>query len=486
MLLCSIAMSFGLPAAAVAQTSGGGATPTTGAGAGSSAASGNSASAPGLSKSTQTQTASIEDPGPFFAAPMGATHFFGDWGGIQPWLQKHGIHLLAAINEEFAGNVTGGKERAYSDAGQVGAELDIDWGMLAGIRNFWTHMLVVNGHGQNVSRNFGDSIAGVQEIYGARGNVVAHLVSMYGEYAFFHNRIDISAGDIPVGSFFAASPLFCDFMNVAICGNPAPNKYTPGNRDWPSGNIGAVIRVMPTAHTYIMGGLFAVSPHAYNGGISGWSLGQDGLGKLSTPVEIGWMPTFGKKKLVGHYKLGYSYDNSQYDNLYEDKNGESYQATGLPARKQAGMNSTWIILDQMLIRNGAGQTNGLIAFAGAMYTDGKTVAMRDHEWAGFVESGQPWGRPLDTIGVMYQHFDMSHTVALQQEASQALGVPYISNQWGNVYGVQSHENTYELFYSAHVARAMAIQPDFQYIQRPGATTTFKDAAVLGVQFTVVL
>lgn len=440
-----------------------------------------------VQEGTAAQSArQIVDPGPFFAAPMGSQHLFGDWGGIQPWLLKHGIHLLAAVNEEFAGNVTGGKQRAYSDAGQVGVEMDVDWDKLAGIPSFWTHTIIVNGHGDNVSRNFGDQIAGVQEIYGARGNVVAHLVAMWGESAFYHNRIDISAGWIPPGSFFAASPLFCDFMNVAICGNPAPDKYTPGTRDWPSGNLGVVARVMPTPTTYIMGALFAVSPHSFNGGISGWSWAQSGLGKLSTPVELGWLPSFGRNKLVGHYKLGYSYDNSRYPDQYSDMYGGSYQLSGLPARNITGQNNLWIQGDQMLIRNGDGQTNGLILLAGAMYSDGRIVAMRDHTWAGMIETGKAWGRPLDTVGIMWQHFDMSHTVALQQEMSQALGQPYIANQWGTVYGVQSHENTYELFYSMHVARATAVQPDFQYIQRPDATTTFHDAAVLGVQITSVL
>lgn len=82
-------------------------------------------------------------------------------------------------------------------------------------------------------------------------------------------------------------------MNVAMCGNPAPTKYTEGARDWPSGNLGFVARVMPTKQTYIMAGLFAVSPHAYNGGISGWAWAQDGLGKFSSPVEIGWLPPLG-------------------------------------------------------------------------------------------------------------------------------------------------------------------------------------------------
>ncbi|GAN62276.1 carbohydrate-selective porin B [Acetobacter indonesiensis NRIC 0313] len=432
----------------------------------------------------------VEDPGPLFSAPYGHNHFFGDWWGAQPWLLDHGIHILADVHEELAGNFKGGRKQGVTNAGQVGVELDVDWGKLTNadfMKGFWSHMMVVNGHGRNLSTDYiGDSIGGVQQIYGARGNVVAHLVYLYGEKSFLNNHVDVSAGWIPVGSFFAASPLFCMYMNVAVCGNPAPNKYTEGNRDWPSGNLGAVVRVMPTNETYIMGGLFAVSPHAYNGGISGWAWAQDGLGKFSTPVEVGWLPSFGKNHLVGHYKAGYSYDNSKYKDLYEDINGNPWVLTGQPARYHAGRASAWIIADQMLMRNGEGPINGLIAHAGYMWTDGKTTAMSHHIWGGFIETGEPWGRPLDSIGVMYQWLKMSRTVALQQEASIFGGQPFQSNQWGQVWGVQSHENIYELFYNAHVANGLTLQPDFQYINRPGGTTTFHDAAVMALQFNVVL
>ncbi|WP_039905290.1 carbohydrate porin, partial [Acetobacter tropicalis] len=66
------------------------------------------------------------------------------------------------------------------------------------------------------------------------------------------------------------------------------------------------------------------------------------------------------------------------------------------------------------------------------------------------------------------------------------GQPFQSNQWGQVWGVQSHENIYEFFYNAHVANGLTLQPDFQYINRPGGTTTFHDAAVMALQFNVVL
>ncbi|MGY6768943.1 carbohydrate porin [Komagataeibacter xylinus] len=424
--------------------------------------------------------------GPLVPMLTASPHLFGDWGGIQPWLTNRGIFLNVTINEEYMGNITGGKQRANVLAGQVAGALDIDWQRLAGIPSFWTHMLVINGHGNSLSNAMGDSVTNPEEIYGARGNVVAHLVDMYADKGFLRDRIILSVGVIPTGSFFNQDYLACSFMNVSVCGNPAPSKYVPGGRDWPSGNLGAVLRVRPTLRTYIMGGVFAVSPHAYNGGISGWALGQDGLGKLSSQVEIGWSPSFGRHHLLGHYKIGYWYDNSRYPNLYADINGNSFQATGLPRRYESGMNAAWLMFNQMIHRSGEGLANGLIVIGGVDYTQGSQVAMRDHEWIGLLQSGTPWGRPLDQIGVMFQYMEMSHTVALQQESSLALGLPYLPNQWGAVYGIQSHENVWEAFYSIHVARGTAFQPDFQYLQRPGATTTFHDAAVVGFQFTTNL
>ncbi|MBE7618381.1 carbohydrate porin [Gluconacetobacter entanii] len=435
----------------------------------------------------RTQSAWAQDPGQFFSAPYGNQHFFGDWLGLQPWLVRHGIHIAADEHEELAGNFRGGAKQGVTDAGQTGVEIDIDWNRLAGLKNFWTHTMIVNGHGTNLSTEYiHDSLGGVQQIYGARGNVVAHLVYMYAEQSLFHNRLDISAGWIPVGSFFAASPLFCNFMNVSICGNPAPGKYVPGGRDWPSGNLGVVMRVMPTVDTYIMASMFAVSPHAYNGGISGWSWAQSGLGHFSTPVEIGWLPEFGRHHLAGHYKAGYGYDNSQYNDLFQDIDGNSAVITGRPFRKESGVSTAWFQADQMFVRNGKGPTNGLIGLAGYMYTSGKVSAMKQHAWAGMIETGAKWGRPLDTMGAMFHYFEMSRSSVLQQESSMLTGQPLLSNQWGQAWGIQTHEDVYELFYNIHAARGMSFQPDFQYINRPGGTTTYHDAAVMALQFNCIL
>ncbi len=198
--------------------------------------------------------------GPLVPSLYGNPHLFGDWGGAQSWMQKRGIFLNIALNEEYMGNVTGGRTRDNVLAGQVAAELDIDWQKLAGFQGFWTHLLVVNGHGRNFSSTLGDYVSNPEQIYGSRGNVVAHLVSMYADKTFLHDRVILSAGVIPTGTFFDFDALACNFMNVSVCGNFAPGKYAPGGRDWPSANIGAVLRVRPTERTYIMGG-FSPSAH---------------------------------------------------------------------------------------------------------------------------------------------------------------------------------------------------------------------------------
>jgi len=64
---------------------------------------------------------------PSFGAPYGTTHALGDWGGIQPWLQKHGVYVALALYEGISGNVSGGRKKTYTVAGQVGSTVDIDF-----------------------------------------------------------------------------------------------------------------------------------------------------------------------------------------------------------------------------------------------------------------------------------------------------------------------------------------------------------------------
>ena len=425
---------------------------------------------------------------PSFGPPFGTTHLLGDWGGAQPWLQKRGLYLAFDVYEDIAGNVAGGKKQDYTGTGQVASTLDVDWDKLlhpgAWARDFWLHLLVINGNGRNLSRIFGDNGNQVQQIYGSRGNVIAHLVWAYFEKAWLDHRVDLSVGWIPTGAFFQNSPWVCNYMNVWLCGGESPTKYLAGARGWPSGNIGTVLRVMPIKQVYVMGGLFAVSPHAYNGGISGWSWGQDGLGKLSTQVEIGWIPAFGHDHLVGHYKLGGMYDNSRYNDLYEGVNGEPWVVSGLAPRKQSGQTSVWVITDQMLVRRGAGDMNGLILGGYYAYASGQTSQVNHTLVAVLMDTGALWHRPLDSVGIAVLWASFSRSAIRSQELAASHGLALPGGNFGVPYGIQGHETIYEAYYGVHILDGLSIKPDFQYVNHVGGTTVFKDAVVLSTALNV--
>ena len=76
--------------------------------------------------------------------------------------------------------------------------VDIDWQRLAGFAGFSTHVIMVNRWGANDSTLFGDHLLPVQEIYGAGGDVAAHLVSAYVQEKLFGGRLDLAAGRMNV------------------------------------------------------------------------------------------------------------------------------------------------------------------------------------------------------------------------------------------------------------------------------------------------
>jgi porin len=152
-------------------------------------------------------------------------HLLGDLGSIRTNLEGHGVYLLLKATTEFAGNLSGGVKRGSTFANQVGLEADVDWHRFADLVGLSTHVIVVNRSGRSDSHLFGDDFLAVQEIYGIGRNVAIHLVSANAEESLFGRRLDVAAGRMNVENDFGSSPLYCQFMNNALCGAP---KALPG------------------------------------------------------------------------------------------------------------------------------------------------------------------------------------------------------------------------------------------------------------------
>jgi porin len=409
-------------------------------------------------------------------------HLLGDWGGIQPTLSAMGINLQIEGISEFAGNVSGGTRHGATFANQIGIDNDINWERLAGITGLSTHVIMVNRTGSSDSRQFGDNLMPVQEIYGSGGDVAVHLVSVYAQETLLDKRLDIAAGRMNVENDFASSPLYCGFMNNGLCGDP---KALPGgdigHSAYPDAVWAARIKVRPTEQTYVTTGLYEVNQGLYSDANfrTGFKFDTSQDSGFYLPIELGWEPLLGASKLPGHYKLGFGYDTSSG---YKDF-GNVLAAASVPGyqtKTRGGNSQFWALADQMLVRNGDGDKNGIIALAGLVENDGNNTQYQSQYFLGLLDSGFWAARPDDAIGLLATYVKISGRLADVEAAEQAAGLP-LSNE---ATGVQSHEMVLEANYDIHVVPGLNFQPDFQYVIRPNAQSNIPNATVFGFRARV--
>ncbi len=419
----------------------------------------------------------VKSEAPAYVAPQ-VEHLLGDLGGVRTYLEDHGVYVQLNATAEFAGNVTGGTQQGATSANQVALSTDIDWQRLAGVAGLSTHIIVVNRSGANDSHLFGDNVSPVQEIFGAGGNVAVHLVSAYAEEKLVDGRLDIAAGWMNVENDFASSSLYCNYMNNALCGDP---KALPGgdigHSAFPDAVWGGRILVRPTPETYIEVGAYEVNKGLYSDvdrtGLEFEVPQEDGV---YVPIQLAYEPKLGTDHLPGHYVVGFGYDSSTFQSFSSALPASS----GVSTSSHKGNTQFWLLADQMLVRNGKGDEDGVIALGGVTLNNPENSPYAQEYFAGLLDRGFWRARPQDTVGLLFAYIAMSDALGKVQAEQAELGIP-ISNA---ATGVQMHEMILEANYNIHVYRGVDFRPEFQYVIWPNAQSNIPNAAVFGFKANV--
>jgi len=401
-------------------------------------------------------------------------HLLGDWGGIRTKLENMGIYLSFDALTEFAGNVSGGMKQGATFANQVAFGADIDWQRLAGVTGFSTHVILVNRSGANDSALFGDNLLPVQEIFGAGGNVAVHLVSVYVQEILFDGRLDLAAGRMNVENNFASSPLYCNYMNNVLCGDP---KALPGgdigHSAYPDGVWGGRVRARPLPDIYITAGIYEVSQGLYGDDFrTGFEFDGAQDSGVYVPVEIGYEPQLGNQRLPGHYKIGFGYDSS---NTFTNFSSALTTPPGAKPPTHTGNTQLWVLADQMLVRQGPGDQDGIIVMGGYIHNDPINSVYADQVFFGALDRDFWADRPQDAVAMLFSYNTVSSQLGKVQALEQAFGLPFSNS----ATGVQTHEMILEINYNIHVYRGLSFQPDYQYVIRPNAQANIHNASVFG-------
>lgn len=405
---------------------------------------------------------------------------------LSDWLRKRGINFLVDNTNEFAGAITRptqGSTRGFenykqgaSNAGQYAMQLDINWEKLAGLRGFATHMITVGRYGTTANRMFGDWLNHASEDYGGGGNVVVHLVYMYGEETLYGGRLAIAAGRMSEISDFAASPLFCNFQNGSFCGRPKGITDTNFDAGYPAATWGFRVRGRPVRSVYVQTGVYPIENGIYQvyQHRTGFKFNGANIIGYAAPLETAWEPVFGQGKLPGHYKFGAQlFSTPQVDNYY-DLYGGSYAVTGLAQKKRSASWSTWVMLDQQFLHYKA-KGSGLTGMAGLIYNDPHTSLRRYLVYGALINRGFFASRPYDTLGFSLTYTKIASGVSRTEAALIRKGGALPNH----ATGVQRDTVVMEFNYAIHVVRGVIFTPLFEYYIHPNAQYNLRDAALLG-------
>jgi len=428
---------------------------------------------------------------PSFARPEAV---LPDPFGMTSWLRQRGIALTLDNTNEFSGAITPptrGKafvnyRQGASNAGQYSLGLHMDWEKLVGLKGFATHAIFTGRYGTTANRMFGDWLAHSSEIFGGGGNVVVHLVMAYGEETLAGGHLSLAAGRMTEMTDFAASPLYCNFMNNSLCGRPkalTDNQYAAA---YPAGTWAFRVRGRPSRTTYVQTGVYFADAGIYlnNQHRTGFHFNGSNIKGQIVPMELGWEPTFGpKKKLAGHYKIGAQIINAPSADNYYSVADRSYALTRKTARQDQTAWTAWVLMDQKLMQfKHSGSDAGLTLLTGYIHND-PHVALRDWEvFGGLLARGFIRSRPYDTLGLAFTYVAIAPGVS----ASEAILLDERRSLPNHATGVQTYSPVVELNYAIHLMRGIVVQPDFEYYARPNAQGNLRPAAMLGVKTHIQL
>jgi porin len=402
-------------------------------------------------------------------------YMFDNWGGLRTALLERGITPSIAFAIDVLGNPVGGQRHGLREFANLGLDVDFDLAKLADLTGSRFHVSVSQRWGTNLSK---EDIGNVLNVAQLCCGPTFRLVNLYLEQSLQQDQFNIRLGRMVAGDEFLSSPLYALFVQTGINSNPAGILLNvPGMTSYPFATWGLRLRVKPVESLYAMAGVF-------NGDSSLADNRKHGVdfsmrGPVFAIAEAGYRFNQGKGDtgLPGNHKLGVYYDNGRFaDFLRDHRDGISAQS-GLPPRTIRGNTGFYILMDQMLYREGDAESKqGLTPLAALLIAPNENV----NRFPLFVAAGLVYqgllphrDRDVAAFGAVYGKF--SDQLQRAQRVKQ-LTDPSI--------GIQRYELALEWTYMIQVTPWLQVQPDIQYIINPGGTGRIKDALVVGFQLAL--
>lgn len=420
-----------------------------------------------------------------------------DPGGFRTFLKGKGVTYSLTYIGEVLGNTSGGLKRGPIYEGRLDVHIDADLDKLIGWNGGAFHTNFYQVHGEGLSRHH---LGNVMPASGIEALTSTRLFELWFEQKLMDDKLAIRFGQLAADSEFLLSQYAALFVNgtfgwPAITGIHLPS----GGPAYPLATPGIRITFWPNENFSVLAALFngdpaGPTPGPFDPKIDPQRRNRSGSSfRLNDPpffiTEAAYTHGQGKDSpgLPGSIKFGGWHHFERFDDQRLDRFGLSLadQASSGIAQRLRGNDGLYAIVDQMLYRVPGTTDQGVGAFVRVSGSPGDRNPINFYADAGLTYKGLLPGRPNDTFGVGVGYAQISGRArALDLDTIAFTGAPQ---------PIRLSETLIELTYQAELRPGWTLQPDLQYVFRPGGNVpnprdlygrAIKDAAVFGVRTTL--
>lgn len=402
-------------------------------------------------------------------------------------LQKYGVKFAATYIGEVLGNTSGGLRQGTVYEGRLNLAVDLDLQKLAGWNQTTFHANVFQIHGKGLSHDY---LQNFFVVSGIEALPTTRLYEAYFEKKWGNNQVSLKAGQLAADSEFFNSK-YTDVFTNASMGWPAITSLDllSGGPSPPLSAVGARVLVNMDDNWSALAGVFDGN-QAGPGSNDPQERNRYGLNfRISDPplllgqLQYSWNNKKGNPNLAGSFKLGAWQNFGTYNDLRYAANGVSLASpvATQPARLH-GDSGLWAIFEQQLYRVPKSDDRGIGMFTRVSGSPSPASLIDLYADAGLEFIGISDARPDDKFGLAIGY---AHVGGRAQALDNDFAV--LNPSWPR----RSFEGLLTAVYQYQLRDGWTVQPNFQYIVRPGAGASdplganpgrlLRNAAVFGLR-----
>ena len=380
-----------------------------------------------------------------------ANRLTGDWGGARSQLADKGVEIFAYYNAILASNVSGGIRSETNFAGDLFTGVTLDLEKLAGWNDTVFTLSAIDRGGSDITPSVGSQYSVMQLV----GGQTTFLYNVTLEKTFRDGDLSVKLGRMTATDDFVGSPLYGYSLNNAVNGQIRAVLFDGVMTSYPFAVWGGRVKAKTSADSFVQAGVFQISPDMFDPTKHGADMSISGDDGVSVFVQYDWNPVLAGKqaRFFAGVNTTFAMELPEFDSAGTTDRFTRFYAHG----------------DYQVYRESDTTDEGLTLFATFAYTAQDAVAIIPvQSTLGANYKGLLPGRPDDRTVAFVTYGKFSDAFSDEQIGLGNSPVDY--------------EMVVEIGHRVQLTKYAYIQPDIQWVKRPGGTGDIDDAIILGVQF----